>query len=249
MRHNALSPKETAILNRFEAGLDDVQPYLFGMTDALMADYPERKWNLLVGDDTSARLVVRFVRLAFLYAGHSVPTRYIAASSSVNQGKPRGTYDRYAQRLVQNAEEPRALLVTEAAGETLGSVRFAHALLNPHCVSLDTAIVASRGVPSTDDLGRVYCGAVRDERAMNAVWRAFENPTDAPAEQAWSGALNNLDRNSNSWQGHAKGTSQTAYRRLARHCYLRMNDLAKAYQATRSSNERALCNCLLGQSA
>ena len=182
----------------------------------------------MIGDDTSARLPVRFVRSVFEQSGHTIPTRYIAASASVNADKPFSTYDTYARQVASSVVKPRALLITETTGATLRSIRFTHALLAPYCESLDTAIIGARSEP-TSDLGDVYCGAVRDESVMHAIWLGFENPTGAVDENAWSGATNNLDKNFNPEQAVAKRADETAFRSLAAYCYSRMPELAIEY--------------------
>lgn len=232
----ALSHEELRVLSRFENGLEDLKPYLFNMTDQLIEAYPEKRWNLLVGDDTSARLPTRFVRLVFAQAGVKIPTRYIAASRSVSHYKAPGTYDAYAENMVQGIDEPRGLIISEAAGETLGSIRFTHAVLKPHFKTLDTAIIGARTQP-TDDLGEVFCGAIDDEAAMSAVWRTFENPLGSGEEKAWSGALNNLEKNPDPERGDARISSEVAYRSLAAYCYREMNNLAGEYWQNRLQNK------------
>jgi hypothetical protein len=189
---------------------------------------------MIIGDDTSGRLPARFVRQVFNKAGIKIPTRYIAASRSVSSTKMPGTYEAYAKDVTEQVgRKPRGLLVTESAGETLGSIRYTHELIRPHCESLDTAIVASRGNP-IPELGKVYTGAaIGDEAALHSVWETFEHPLQTRRGQQWSGALTNLERSSDPTRGDAQLTNRTAYRGVAKYCYGRMDTLAAEYATAR----------------
>jgi hypothetical protein len=205
---------------------------LFRLAGELLDAYNERQWNLLIGDDTSGRLPARFVRKVLAETGVVVPTRYIAASRSVNASKTPGAYDRYAKAITYNGGEPvRGLLITESAGDGLGSLHFTHDVLKPHCETLDSAIVASRGTPDAG-LGEVYLGApAGDETALHAVWTTFEHPLQTRRGEQWSGALTNLDRSTHPDRGDATRATETAYRGLAHYCYERMDALAVEFVA------------------
>jgi hypothetical protein len=225
--HGWSRPSPEKARNHFDAGLEACKPMLFELAGKLLDAYDARQWNLLIGDDTSGRLPARFVRKVLAETGIAVPTRYIAASRSVNASKVPGTYNHYAQAITASNGEPvRGLLITESAGEGLGSLHFTHDVLAPYCESLDSAIVASRGTPDAG-LGEVYLGApAGDETALHAVWTTFEHPLQTRRGEQWSGALTNLDRNADPARGDAALAAETTYRGVARYCYGRMDALA-----------------------
>lgn len=226
-------PSPEKLQKQFDPRLEQCKPYLFHLANQLVDAYPDRKWNMLIGDDTSGRLPTRFVRKVFEGAGIQIPTRYIAASSSVNHAKPRETYDQYAKALAANAAEPvRGLIVSESGG-TFGSLNFTHSVLAPHFDTLDTAVAVARISPGAN-LGQTYTGAeVGDETAMNAIWTAFEHPLQTRRGPQWSGPLTNLDRNQDPERADARRTDDKTYRSLAQYCFARMDTLATEYWMTR----------------
>ncbi|HSX34517.1 MAG TPA: hypothetical protein VLF62_02635 [Candidatus Saccharimonadales bacterium] len=223
-------PSEEKATQQFDARLEGAKPLLFNLAGQLVNAYPEHQWNVLVGDDTSGRLPTRFIRKVFEAAGVRIPTGYIAASRSVNGGKPIETYTNHAERLASKSgtDPARVLLVTESAGDTLGSIRFTRDLIEPYAASVDTAIVASRGTPG-EDLGDVYTAAVGDEGALDVVWKTFEHPLQTRGDEQWSGALTNLHKNLDPESAVAGVTSETGYRHLANHAYSRMDELAAEF--------------------
>ena len=230
--YQALSLPELTVLERFNEGLDGLIPAMFHMTDQLVEAYPERQWNLFIGDDTSARLPVRFVRSVFRQLGHIISTRYIASSASVNKYKRPPVYEEYAQYITRGSIQPRALLITEATGHEFRSIRFTHKLFDPYCERLDTAIIGARS-GAASGLGEVYFGAVGDLAVMDHIWSCLENPTDVEYDYAWSGATNNLDKNYDPDCATAKMTKTTEFRSLAAYCYALMPELATQYLQTK----------------
>jgi hypothetical protein len=223
-------PSEEKATTQFDQRLQGAKPLLFNLAGQLIDAYPTHQWNVLVGDDTSGRLPTRFIRKVFEAAGVRIPTGYIAASRSVNSNKPLETYANHAERLAaKSGQDPaRVLLVTESAGETLGSIRFTHDLIEPFAASVDTAIVASRGTPN-EGLGDVYAAAVGDENALGIIWKTFEHPLQTRGEEQWSGALTNLNKNLDPSSAVAGLTGDTGYRHLAAHAYGSMDALAAQY--------------------
>lgn len=221
------SPEEIQL--RFESGLQTLRPTLFSFADQLVEGYYERRWELLIGDDTSGRLVTHFTRLALVQAGIAIPTKYIAASKSAYDIKPYDSFDMYAQYITEGLN-PRGLIVTESIGVEATSLRFTHRVLAPYCETLDLAILGARAQPLAE-LGRIagalYCGSIENREVQRAIWQTFENPTgETDIEAAWSGPLTNLTMNPDISRGDAMRLPDATYRALAHYAYERMTGLA-----------------------
>lgn len=90
-----------------------------------MAADRQHDWSLIIGDDTSARLPVRFVRKVFEARGKKIDTRFIATSSATRATKDEGVFDERAAQMVAGRDDVRALIVTESAGTYRGLSFFA----------------------------------------------------------------------------------------------------------------------------
>lgn len=223
------------IQTQFDEGLQKLRPSLFCLADKLWNAYDDKNWNLLIGDDTSGRLVTRFARLALTNAGIRIPTHYIAASKSVHHLKPLDTFDMYA-RHITNDLHPRALLITESTSKEPNSLRFTHGVVGPHCQLLDMAVLGLRqaALAPLEELGSVYYGHIEDKSLQTAVWQTFENPTgESEIQSARSAPLTNLQLNPNLAEAHAKRSSNTEYGNLFVYAYERMDKMADEWAESR----------------
>lgn len=221
-----LSPEN--IQKRFESGLEILRPTLFHFADKLVGAYSQRRWNLLIGDDTSGRLVTRFARLALKQVGIIIPTRYIAASKSVNTLKPDATFDAYAKHLAGDPPT-RGLIITETVGKEASSISFAHRVLKPYCKTLDIAALGIRAQSLTklEHIHNIYWGSKEVSSVQRAIWQTFENPTaETDIDKAWSGPLTNLVTNFDTSQATAMKMPDKTYQDLTRLAYKSMDALA-----------------------
>jgi hypothetical protein len=224
------------IQQRFESGLQALKPSLFNLADQLARAYEQQQWGLLIGDDTSGRLVTRFARLALREVGVVIPARYIAASKTINNRKPYATFDAYAKYITGDAY-PRALIVTESISRAANSMRFIHGVLKPYCQTLDMAILSGRSQPLSDleEVGVVYYGAMEIRDIHIAVRQTFENPTnETDMDKMWSGPLTNLTANLDTSRGDAMRLPDAVYRSLAHLAYSKMGELAQEWSNIRS---------------
>jgi hypothetical protein len=235
-------PSSHEIQTRFEDGIDVLKPYLFHLADQVVDAYEQKQWNLLIGDDTSGRLVTRFVRLALAQTGVIIPTRYIAASKTVHHLKPFQIFSTYAQQITNPpTENTQGLIVTESISRKATSLSFIYDLLARYCQTLDTAILGARQQP-LEQLGKrgaVYCGGIENKALQTGVWQALENPTaEKNIDDAWSGPLTNLVVNMDTSSAVARRLPDTTYRSLASLAYRRMNDLAVEWASKNSADSR-----------
>jgi broad specificity phosphatase PhoE len=228
-----LTPDE--IYPRFEEGLAKIKPHLFNLANRLVEAYDQKQWNLLIGDDTSARPVVRFARRVLRHAGITMPVHYITASKTAQRVKPHGVFDEYARHIVQHIEAPRGLIITESISDQATSLSFTHDVLAPYFQTLDMAILGARREPLSqlEARGAVYYGALQNKPLQVAIWEAFENPIgEVREEDGWSGPLTNLLPNFNHL-AYARGFNNPLYTSLASTVYNRMNELADEWAAQR----------------
>ena len=226
-----LSPSERRQAASFELALEAVKPQLFGLAGQLLEARQTRQWNVLIGDDTSARLPVRFVRKVFEGAGGPIDTQFISTSKSTRGVKEEGVFDARAQQMVQGHTEPRALIVTESAG-TYNGLEFLHGVMEPHCQTLDTAIVGARVAPPEGmELGEVYIGGQGDD-AVKATWNAFENPlrlSTKGRDDIGSEAVTGVTKNADPQSALASVALGGDFPTLPAYCYSRMDELAQEF--------------------
>ena len=77
------TPEES--YDNFQNGIESLKPHLFNLADQLVEASQDAKWNVLVVDDTSARLPAHFVRKVLSRTGCELPTYFVAGSHSLHE--------------------------------------------------------------------------------------------------------------------------------------------------------------------
>lgn len=168
-----LPDAEIKMVDSFEAGIRRAKPYLFHLAGQVVNAYTERKWDLLIGDDTGGRLVTSFIRHALREQGIDIPVSFMCTSSAIRKVLPASAYEAYVDKLADDPAQPRRpLLVTEAVG-TGTSIRFIEAQLTRRFKAVDYAIGAARHANMVEVAGEAYVGGV-GQLAAQAIFRSFE---------------------------------------------------------------------------
>lgn len=170
-----MSSPELALAN-LQAQLPGVHPLLFNLADQLLAAAPTAEWNVLISDDTSARLPGYFVRSVLSHAGYRMPTHFVAGSKAVQARLGAEPYKRRIESIAQQVGAPvlRPLIFTESVGSGQ-TINFLRDTMSEHADHIETAAVASR-VPATGNL--TYVGGVGEEASYD-VYYAFESSRNA----------------------------------------------------------------------
>lgn len=252
------------LAERFESNIQSVKGFMFGLADQLVDDYPKKKWNLIIGDDTSGRLPTRFIRKAFESQGIDLPVSYVMASRKSRRDVPQELYEAYAQSLADKLDEPmRALIVTENSSGTANcTIRFVEDLIKPVAQSVDMATVAAR--VKDESFNNLYVGGVGED-ATSSIASTFESfalddqvsfprklvqrfipksvkdtihnfTGGATRVDLVSSSSTNLD-NACYGQPVARRAEDVTYRPLAAYCYTRMDKLAQEYAKHREVSE------------
>jgi hypothetical protein len=153
--------------------LSQAKPYLFNVACQVIEAYSECCWNILICDDASARLPAAFLQELFNLSGLNLPLVHICANAVGRLQTSREVYQAYAKRLLQDVPEPRALLISEAAGDCNG-LHYLFGLFRPLVTEIDAAVVASYYRPPAQ-FGNVYVGGYGKQFAVRAIYEAFES--------------------------------------------------------------------------
>lgn len=165
------APKE--IQHSFAHNFEQAKPYLFRLAERVLAAYPDRKWELLVSDETSGVLPARFIHGVLATRNIELLLKPICGSHTAQRVLPPASYDHYADVLANSEGEPnKVLVVTESAG-TGDSMRFLDSHLRRRFSMVDFAVVAAHYRNPPDISGKIYLGG-HSARASRAVYRTFE---------------------------------------------------------------------------
>lgn len=167
------------------------------MADKVRAARDEADWNLLIGDDTSGRLPVFFLRQVLKADGRDLKTRYVVGSSGVRARLGEAAYTDYFLSLAEQCGEPlRPLIVTEStnSGRT---VRFLRRTLQPVSATEPQAAAVVDGTAT----GEVDFAGTTDRAAGYDVFYTFESV----AVESLRGRLN----------AHARRMTPRALKQLA----------------------------------
>jgi hypothetical protein len=165
-------PSLAEIKLRWREALNQARPYLFNAAYQVIEAYPDRRWNILICDDASARLPSAFLQELFSLRGLELPLVHICANAVGRAQTGREVYKAYAEELLSRVTEPKALLISEAVGDGNG-IRYLLDLFHEAVTEVDTVVVASyyhRPV----SFGNVYVGGYGARFAVRAIYEAFE---------------------------------------------------------------------------
>lgn len=165
-------PPLTEIKLRWQEALNQARPYLFNAAYQVIEAYPERRWNILICDDASARLPSAFLQELLGLLGLRLPLVHICANAVGRAQTSREVYRVYANKLLEKISEPRALLISEAAGDCNG-LRYLFELFREVTNEVDAVVVASFYRPPAC-FGNVYVGGYGARFAVRAIYEAFE---------------------------------------------------------------------------
>lgn len=140
----ALEGEGDLLADTFEERLESAKPILFELARQLVDSEDSHKWDLLIGDDTSGRLLTRFVRKILDLNGNSVPTRYICASRTMQRALDPSSFDEYIRGLSTMGHTPRHPLVISERSSTGETLAFLEAHLAEYFDTVDFAIGAVR---------------------------------------------------------------------------------------------------------
>jgi len=226
---------DAALIPAWEQRLQAAKPYLFKTLDQLVADYPKRKWQLLVGDDISGHLPALFVWHGLKHIDPNLPITFIAAGRRSRNNKPREVFDDFATKATAQLSPRSVLIVSEAAG-TFGALTFLRDVFAPCCDDLSFAIVSVHHNPPKDFGHRCYIGGTGPYRAAAAIYRAFESLRLTPEQNKSrkvrpfaGGALAGLQFNPDLNAATAIKTRRLRRPDLTSYAYRRMQELAEEY--------------------
>ncbi len=249
----------------FDDNLMHVAPYLHNLAEQITADRPDLRWNVMIGDDTSGRLPVHFLKHVLQGQNIFLPTFYIQAGRRARSIVSEQSYANHVERIRDRIGMPlRAVIVSDvaASGDTLN---FLKDTLYAFSEQVDTAVVASR-YEVQNQIGDSFVGAVGRGAVLN-VNRTFES-VDVPENATPMYAkliqrivpgrirkvmeplmpsimvdpttypLTNVEADLRPGAPTAKRSADQTYRELANHCYERMQDLAEAHATGRPESSR-----------
>jgi len=224
---------DTATAIQFwEHELTDVKPYLFNLAWQLVDAYPDYQWNVLICDDNSARLPSQFIQSVLRKAGYELPLRYISAGRKARAVTSPERYTEYVQQILDGVEQPKPLLISEAAG-TFKTLRYLTQLFSVNG-GIDTGLIASHIIPPKE-LGKVFVGGYGRGLAATHVYQTFEAPKltadyQLVDNEPFQGhVLTNLQDSPVAGEPWGHESNDPAYSELAQHCAQRMDELADEY--------------------
>ncbi len=186
----ALEGEGDLLADTFKERLEAAKPILFELARQLVDSEDSHKWDLLIGDDTSGRLLTRFVRKILDLNGNSVPTRYICASRTLQGTLDSSAFEEYIRGLSTMEHAPRHPLVISERSSTGETLTFLEAHLAKYFDTVDFAIGAVR-YPGKLTVNSPLIIGGRGAKASRAISAAFERLGDRGFERL-SAALSDL---------------------------------------------------------
>lgn len=169
---------------KFDAGIEASRNLLFNLASQVVENYPHRGWHLLIGDDTSGRLVTRFVRKVLVLQDINLPIVYLCSSQETRKKVSEHEYAEYLRQVATYYGHPkRVLFVTETLG-TGRTASFMNKLLERQFPEVDFAFLASHYIPPPRiGVKHVYIGGLGKE-AGDLVYQTFENAIETDLKKA-----------------------------------------------------------------
>ncbi|HVU59699.1 MAG TPA: hypothetical protein VHC98_02575 [Candidatus Saccharimonadales bacterium] len=154
--------------------LERAKPLLAALAGEVLEAYPRRGWDVLIGDDTSGRLVAHFIRRTLAAHGVALPARFICASHTAQHMFSPAAYERYVDHLADGPLAARRPLIVSENTLTGGTLHFLDEQFSRRFAEVDFALAAARYPAALAGMsGEVYVGGEGCE-ASAAAYQAFE---------------------------------------------------------------------------